>query len=52
MKNNALKGETPKEQYDYYNNEMLTDNNYIKQFFHLYPCLERLIYESISDITF
>ena len=50
--NNALKGETPKEQYDYYNNEMLTDNNYIKQFFHLYPCLERLIYESISDITF
>ena len=50
--NNALKGETPKEQYDYYNNEMLTDNTYIKQFFHLYPCLERLIYESISDITF
>ena len=49
--NGTLKGENPEQQYNYYNEEILADIEYIKKFFSLYPCLERLIYESIRDIT-
>lgn len=48
---NSLKGETPEEEYDYYNEAYLSDKKYVKKIFKLYPCLERMIYASIQDIT-
>ncbi|MFC0523606.1 type 2 lanthipeptide synthetase LanM family protein [Pontibacillus salicampi] len=42
-----LKGKTEEEQYTYYNYELLEDPSYIREFFHLYPTLLRIIANEI-----
>ncbi|MFE4712817.1 type 2 lanthipeptide synthetase LanM family protein [Paenibacillus sp. NPDC056722] len=45
--NNALLGETKEEKYDYYNRVLLDDNDYIINFFNVYPGLLRNIANEI-----
>lgn len=37
--NDTLQGETAEQEYNYYNEKILTDTTYIKKIFSIYPCL-------------
>lgn len=50
-KENLLKGNDEKEEYIDYNERFLKDKEYVKKLFEIYPCLERLVLESIHNLS-
>lgn len=46
-----LTGETAKEEYEDYNNRFLGNINYIRELFEIYPCLERMVMETIDNLS-
>lgn len=48
QKEGILKGWNSREEYLYYNDEMLTSKKYIKELMDIYPVLERVIFEIID----
>ena len=46
-----LKGDSPEEEYDYYNEAFLGNTNYKRELFKIYPCLLRTITETIHNLT-
>lgn len=48
---NQLIGKNSKEEYAHYNQHYLGDKQYIEELFKIYPCLERMIWESILYLT-
>lgn len=50
-KENILKGNDEKEEYIDYNERFLKSKEYVKELFEIYPCIERLIFESIHNLT-
>lgn len=48
---NILKGTNEEEEYTDYNERFLSNKKYIEKLFEIYPCLERLIFESIHNIV-
>lgn len=50
-KEGNLEGSNSREEYLYYNQRYLSDRDYIKELFNIYPCLERMIFENICFLT-
>ncbi|MDC9317159.1 DUF4135 domain-containing protein, partial [Clostridioides difficile] len=50
-KENLVKGNDEKEEYIDYNERFLKDKEYVKKLFEIYPCLERLVLESIHNLS-
>ena len=46
-----LNGDSPEEEYDYYNEAFLGNTNYKRELFKIYPCLLRTITETIHNLT-
>ncbi|MFS8212515.1 type 2 lanthipeptide synthetase LanM family protein [Paenibacillus polymyxa] len=48
-KNNELRGENAREEYLDYNNRFLKDQDYVTELMEIYPCLCRMIFETIMN---
>ena len=46
-----LEGNSPEEEYDYYNESFLGNTNYKRELFEIYPCFLRAITETIHNLT-
>lgn len=51
LENNQLKGKTKEQKYRYYNEQLLSDSNYLNSFFERYPGILRVLHNEVRKIV-